>query len=312
MSTLPAMPLDTPLAPLDVPRHRLAAGPYEAVVTEQGAALRGLRHRGRDLVFDRSGAVPFPRFSGAVLAPWPNRIAGAAYRFAGREHRLGVDEPGRGTALHGLAVWDRWEAEEASETALTLSDVVWPRPGYPFTLGVRAHYALGEDGLSLTLTATNLGREAAPAGLSAHPYFTAGDGACDDWSLHLPCREVLTVDGNLIPTGRVPAHEQGLDFTAPRAVGGAVVDHAFTGAPEGPGEAVLDGPGGGVRIGWSPRCRWVQVYTLHLPGGPDHRRAVAVEPMTCAPDAFNSGEGLAVLEPGESLSMEMTVAAAGD
>lgn len=299
--------------PLDIPHHRLAAGPYEAVVSELGAALRGVRYGGRDLLFDRSQTVPFPRYAGAVLAPWPNRIAGARYRFGGRDHHLPVDEPERGTALHGLALWDRWRVEERDASSVTLSDVVWPRPGYPFTLEVRARYALGPDGLSVELTAANRGRGAAPAGLSAHPYFTAGGGACDDWTLHLPCTEVLTVDERLIPTGRAPAAELGLDFTAPRPIGGAAIDHAFTGAAakEAPA-AVLTGPDGrGVRVGWSAGCGWVQVYTLALPDGPDHRRAVAIEPMTCAPDAFNSGDGLAVLEPGERLSMEMAVAAVG-
>jgi aldose 1-epimerase len=30
------------------------------------------------------------------------------------------------------------------------------------------------------------------------------------------------------------------------------------------------------------------------------RRSIAVEPMTCAPNAFRSGDGLIRLEPGES------------
>ena len=34
------------------------------------------------------------------------------------------------------------------------------------------------------------------------------------------------------------------------------------------------------------------------------RRSVAVEPMTCPPNAFRSGEGLVVLEPGQSFSAE--------
>ncbi|MDA2814018.1 aldose 1-epimerase family protein [Nocardiopsis sp. RSe5-2] len=299
--------------PLDIPHHRLTAGPYEAVVSELGAALRGVRHGGRDLLFDRSQTVPFPRYAGAVLAPWPNRIAGARYRFGGEDHALPVDEPERGTALHGLALWSRWRVEERAEDALTLAETLWPRPGYPFTLELRARYTLGPDGLTLTLTAANAGRGPAPAGLSAHPYFTAGGGVCDDWTLHLPCPEVLTVDERLIPTGRKPAADLGLDFTAPRPIGGAVIDHAFTGAAADPAPAaVLTGPDGrGVRVGWSAGCGWVQVYTLALPDGPDHRRSVAIEPMTCAPDAFNSGDGLAVLEPGERLSMAMTVAAVG-
>ena len=36
-------------------------------------------------------------------------------------------------------------------------------------------------------------------------------------------------------------------------------------------------------------------------GLPDaDRRSVAVEPMTCAPNAFSSGDGLILLEPGGS------------
>jgi aldose 1-epimerase len=34
------------------------------------------------------------------------------------------------------------------------------------------------------------------------------------------------------------------------------------------------------------------------------RRSLAVEPMTCAPNAFRTGEGLLTLEPGASFTAE--------
>lgn len=45
--------------------------------------------------------------------------------------------------------------------------------------------------------------------------------------------------------------------------------------------------------------RWWQVFTGHDLPEPYRRRTLAVEPMTCAPDALNSGDGLVVLQPRE-------------
>jgi aldose 1-epimerase len=42
------------------------------------------------------------------------------------------------------------------------------------------------------------------------------------------------------------------------------------------------------------RFRFLHVYTS--------RTGVAIEPMTCAPDAFNSGDGLLALAPGASFA----------
>ncbi|HWU31187.1 MAG TPA: galactose mutarotase, partial [Microbacterium sp.] len=49
---------------------------------------------------------------------------------------------------------------------------------------------------------------------------------------------------------------------------------------------------------WDAGCPWVQVHTADLPDPAASRRGLAVEPMTCPPDAFNSGTDLIVLEPG--------------
>lgn len=50
--------------------------------------------------------------------------------------------------------------------------------------------------------------------------------------------------------------------------------------------------------------RWWQVYTSDYfpPTDPKHRAAVAIEAMTCGPDAYNTGRDLIVLEPGRRWS----------
>ena len=46
--------------------------------------------------------------------------------------------------------------------------------------------------------------------------------------------------------------------------------------------------------------RYLMVFTRRPPRRP--RRSLAVEPMTCPPNAFRSGDGLIVLEPGASVT----------
>ena len=72
---------------------------------------------------------------------------------------------------------------------------------------------------------------------------------------------------------------------------------------------LIDQGGQGVRMSWDRRCPWLQ---LCIPGPQRpamHRKALAVEPMTCPPDAFNSGADLIVLQPGRSHSLAMTIGA---
>lgn len=290
----------------------LSSGTYTARVGAQGAALHSLRHGERELVYRVPATVPAPQFAGLVLAPWPNRIANGRYRFAGELHQLPVNEVGRGNALHGLALWERWSVAASSGAAVTYEHTIWPRPGYPFTVDVLAEYVLGPDGLRLTLSATNTGETAAPVGLSAHPYLSVG-GPLDDWTMQLPCDRVLLTDDRLLPRG-VRDVTGAMDFRTPTRIGDTELDHAFTGVAftGGRAEATLtSADGAGVRVGWDERCQWLQVYTMHAPGDPTHRRAVALEPMTCAPDAFNSGAGLIVLAPGETTTASMTIAGAG-
>lgn len=286
---------------------QLVAGNYEASISPVGASLATLAYRGRDLVLPGVGDPPRPLFRGAVLAPWPNRIADGRYTFRGEEYQLPVNEPDRRCALHGLVAWTAWMPTAVEADRLSLATTIQPQPGYPHRVSVRADYTLsGDGGLTIAVTGRLLSQGPAPWGVSIHPYIVAGPGPVDDWTLDLDAAEVLEVDPErLLPRGRREVSGTAFDFRRSRRIGAAALDHAFTGLafdPAGHAVATLipsDTSGGhaGVRMTWDRRCRWVQVHTTDLPGDPHHRSGLALEPMTCPPDAFNTGEGMVTLRP---------------
>jgi len=65
------------------PEWRISSQGYAAVITAVGASLRELQFRGRDLVVPFDAGAVRPLYRGAVIAPWPNRIADGRYDFDG-------------------------------------------------------------------------------------------------------------------------------------------------------------------------------------------------------------------------------------
>lgn len=326
MFTMPQSPAQTP--PTSVPASGtdvvLRSGSYEAHIASVGASLRSLTLDGRDLVVPFAADEVRPAYRGATLAPWPNRVVDGVYTFAGVTYKLALTDPGRPNALHGLAVWLDFAVVSQSEDAVTLAAVVVPQAGYPWRLRVETTYRLGADGLTQTVVATNESADAAPFGTGPHPYLVAGSAPLDEWSLTLPADQVLEVtDNQLAPIGLAEvAGSDRFDWRSPRVLGDVEIDHAFTGLSRVDGVAtvrVVDPSGTGVEMVWDGACPWVQIHTADLPllsnGGidPGHRAGLAVEPMTCAPDAFNAPRydyeaGLLVVEPGSSVSASWRIA----
>lgn len=277
---------------------------YEAVVTESGAALRSLTYRGRPLLDGFADDEMASGGRGQVLMPWPNRIRDGRYRFGGKEHQLGLSEPKRRNASHGLVRWAAWRPVEHSGDELTMGYRLPAQTGYPWTLDLRITYRLGPQGLTVTQSATNLAGTAAPYASGAHPYLLAGIGPVDSWELQLPAAtRLLTDDERLLPQAREDVTDTDFDFRSPRVLGGTVVNHAFTDLDrDGRGVATTTvvGHGGAVALWVDRHHRWLQVYTAD--DTPTPRVSLAVEPMTAPPDAFNSGDDLVALEPGETFA----------
>jgi aldose 1-epimerase len=283
-------------------QYQITGGGYRAVVVECGAGLRVLEHQGRPLVLGYAATEQASSGRGQLLAPWPNRIRDGRYTFAGVERQLPLTEVARGHASHGLVRWAAWTLEEQTEHSVSLVYRLMSQPGYPWTLDLHALYDLSADGLTVTVTATNLSETAAPYAVGAHPYLTTGTGPVDAWELTLPADTRLLVDDRLVPTGRRPVDGTDLDFRVARPLRSTSLDTAFTDLgrdSDGRVEVRLHDPrsGDGVGLWMDGRHRWTQLFTGDAL--PAHaREALAVEPMTAPPDAFRSGEDLVVLEPG--------------
>jgi aldose 1-epimerase len=303
--------------PLSGTQFELTSGAYTATIASVGASLRSLQYHGRDLVVPFDADEVRPAFRGATLAPWPNRVVDGRYSFEGTDYELALTEPKRGHALHGLVAWHDFIALDEADDRVMLATTVEAQDGYPFRIQVRVEFLLDADGLHTTVAARNTGNAPAPFGTGPHPYLVAGEGIVDDWTLLLPAEQVLTVtDDRLIPIALADVSTEvggTFDFRAPRIIGDTFLDHAFTGLVRDENrtaEVRLTAPSGtGVRMRWDSSCKWVQVHTADQPVHDLNRIGLAVEPMTCPPDAFNSGEDLLVLQPGGVTFASWSIAA---
>lgn len=295
------------MTPITGDQYEIAAGAYRAVITELGAGLRELSRDGEPAIAGYQPDELPPGAAGQLLAPWPNRVDGGRYTVNGETYQLDISEPAAGNAIHGLTRWAAWQPAGREAAAVRLALRLPGRQGYPFSLELTADYRLTEaDGLTVTVTARNTGSRPAPYGLGAHPYLTTGAARVDECELTLPAARWLPADDRGIPSGP-PRDVAGtpLDFRAARVIGDTRIDHAFTGltrSADGRAWARISGGGRQVALWAGEGCDWLQAFTGDALDGEHRRRALAIEPMTCPPNAFASGTDLLMLPTGGSVT----------
>jgi aldose 1-epimerase len=298
------------LVPLTGSQYEIEAGPYRAALTGLGAGLRELRFDGEPLVDGYHPDELPPAAAGQLLAPWPNRIDGGQYTFDGESLQLAIGEPARATAIHGLTRWAPWTVCSHDASAVTLRCAPHGQQGYPFSIEIDATYEVDVTaGLRVTITARNRGSRPAPYGNGAHPYLTVRTPSVDECELTLPAAQWLPLDDRGLPAGP-PEPVQGTkyDFRRPRVIGETQLDSALTGLlrsdDDGLAWARLADLGKGTRVSmWAgPGYRWLQVFTGDSLGLDRRRKAIAIEPMTCPPNAFVTGHDLLVLQPGDEVA----------
>jgi aldose 1-epimerase len=275
-------------------------GDQRAVVVEVGGGLREYTADGRD-VLDGYGADEMSSSGrGQMLIPWPNRIRDGSYEFDGRRHQLPIDDVEEQDAIHGLVRWSAWTAVEQSADRVVMAHFLHPRPGYPFSLAITIEYVLSDTGLHVRTSATNHGERECPYGSGCHPYLAVAEPSVDAVVLRVPARTVLSSDERGIPVGSESVEGTEHDFRRPRPIGATRLDHAFTDLDRGDdGRACIQL--GGLALWVDETHPYVMVFTGDGVPGLD-RRSLAVEPMTCPPNAFRTGEALIHLGPGRTFT----------
>ena len=259
-----------------------------------------------------------PEFGGQgqALVPWPNRLRDGRYRFAGRELQLPLTEVEKGNAIHGLARFAPWEVAEVTPDCARLRLFVPPQPGYPFALEVEVEHVLDGQGLTVRTTGRNVGDAELPFGAGFHPYLTVGTPRIDDTVLQLEAGTRLITDERGIPTGETARWPGPLTTSRRRArlARRSSIPPLATSPATSRGRATvrLRAPdGAGVDLWLDEHHEYLMLFTGDTLGEPERRRrSLAVEPMTCAPNAFRSGDGLRTITPGRSLTCTWGIRAA--
>ncbi len=289
-----------------------------ATVTSVGATLREFTRDSVPVLWSQDvNALPSGS-SGQVLAPWPNRLANGTYVFNGISGKAALDEPDRGNAIHGLVRWLEWKLEYQERTRVKLSCTLAPQPAYPFLLSLALIYELGPDGLTVRVQAESPAGVGAPFGVGFHPYFLAPVQGLVGSRLVVPATRRLTLDAQGIPTGEVAldgalaalATSEGIKLDD------LILDDCFTGlVRDEKGVATLrflpgSGPVGEVTLRLDRHFGYVMCYTGDTLPKSSRRRAVAIEPMTCPPNAFSSGVDVVALGQATTFNGEFSVSVA--
>jgi aldose 1-epimerase len=288
-------------------QFHISAGSQRATIVEVGGGIREYVVDGRDVLDPYPLGAMCDGAHGAPLVPWPNRLADGAYSFDGNRYQLAINEPDKHNAIHGLLRWRNWQAIEHEPDRVLMATRLHPLTGYPFLLDVQIEYALSSAGLSVTTTATNEGEMACPYASGQHPYLSPGTGLIDTCTLQLEAASwVDTANDRQLPTGTRATAGTPLDFSVATALGEQKLDTPFFDLARDSDQrawVILTANDGTRAELWVDSAyEFIELYTGDTLDANRQRRGLGAEPMTCPPNAFQTGTGVQRLEPGRGFT----------
>lgn len=288
-----------------------------AIISPWGAALRRylfLDADGReiDIVWGYAGGSEKRGGQGDVLIPFPGRIGNGRYSFDGQTFQLECNDKEGPNAIHGFVRNLPWGIQDCDSSRVAMSvrldAETYSKRGYPFSLNITVTYELNANGLSCTFRAENIGDRAAPVGIGFHPYFTVGTAMIDDAEVQIPGTGYLEFNERLVPTGRIcQVADTPWDYRQFRPIARQRFNHCYVtlerNAQQIATASLRHAPSHRtITVTMDSAFSALVVYTGDaIADAP--RVALAIEPMTCASDAFNHPEwGLTRLLPGQTFS----------
>jgi len=286
---------------------QISLNEVSAVISTEGAALIGLSVNNFNLIEHntRDGL-----YAGKILAPWPNRIKDGKYTFNKKDYQLPINEVSKNNALHGLVANCLWEITFQSQSKVVLQYLLNQPEIYPGKLELQVTYEIIESGIEITVLSENVGELSAPYGVSIHTYLVAGALVKNnELFLQIPADQFLEVDAErLLPIKLQPVVGTNFDFIHSKKVSDLFIDHAFKYSSDNPRSiSLLNKDGQGAEVIFDDLSKWIQIHTADRDLQGDSRMAVAIEPMSCPPDAFNSRIDLIVLEPGKKHKYKLKI-----
>ncbi len=244
-------------------------------------------------------------FKSNILFPFPNRIRQGTYTFENKTYTLPINFAAEQNAIHGLTYDKEFTIhrthEDQNHAALQLAySYTGDIAGFPFPFAISVTYTLSAHGLTIHTECTNIGTRAFPFGFGWHHYFKVSDTLVHT-ALQVPTTELLEVDSAMIPTGNSQPYKI---FTLLQALNSTQLDTCFTVEQNKAIDIRLVDTSTTNSIAIQYQAidfPYVQIYT------PPHGTSIAIEPMTCAPNAFNNGLGLRIAEPQKTYRFECEI-----
>ncbi len=253
-------------------------------------------------------------FKNALLFPFPNRLKDGAYIFENKKYQFPINEPERDNALHGFLYNRPFKIKNYFvsdlDAGITLTYVYsGDIPAYPFPCDIEVSYSLSVvTGFRLGITVQNKSGGTMPVGLGWHPYFKIGQDSIDGFQLSIPSHKEYKLDKQLIPS-----HLSLTQAGETLRLENKNLDNAYKISDESTNQSYIyleDRKNNRSIKFWQEagedKFNYFQIYT------PTHRKSIAIEPMSCSIDAFNSKDGLIVLKPGQKIEMNCGVELVGN
>jgi aldose 1-epimerase len=255
---------------------------------------------------------------GSVIGRFANRIGDGGFTLDGQRHDLLSFNEKTRVHIHGgtrgfhRQLWSGKAGTDADGAFVTLT-LTSPDgdEGYPGRVEVAVTYRLDDDNV-LRLDYRGTTDKPTHLNLTNHAYFNlAGSGDILAHQLTMKSSEVLEVDGNKVPTGKILSVEGGpYDFRGGKAIGADInavpdggYDHCFVlpGKGELTAFATLTDPASGRTMAIATTKPGVQIFTAnHFKDNPHPRHGGICFETQFYPDTPNQpGFPSSVLRPGE-------------
>ena len=237
-------------------------------------------------------------FKSSKLSPFVCRLQHGKYTFDHTDYTIEGFYLGE-HAIHGLLFNASFKIIETKSTELEASVTFIHQyqgtdPGYPFPFTVQITWKLkGGNTLQVSTKATNNHSSAIPFSDGWHPYFVMGE-TIDTATLSFTTNKQLEFSEDLLPTGNMIEDNR---FIAGQKMEGVFLDNCFLldMSSETKQHCTLKNETVTLTIAPDKHYPYLQIYT------PPHRKSIAIENLTSAPDSFNNGIGLLVIEPNQTL-----------
>ena len=283
------------------------ADTHVSFVPERSAYVHQVRINGRNLLWNYASGLALTEnsaYCNPALLPFPNRLFEGKYEWNGTSHEFEVNHPDSRSTLHGFGPDAAFSVERYDLSAQNAKvKMTWLHrasahtDSYPFSVRFEVVLAidLKSQNASWQLSAMNLGSASAPVGLGWHPYFLL-PGGHEQWKIQMPANKQVALN-NAIPTGVL---SKGLSPKHPTPIN-TNWDDCYKLTDKTDMEVQLLGPVYSLSLKQTGRTRYTQLY---VPGG---NESLAVEPMTCGVNAFNTDKEEVELASGETISTGMVI-----